>query len=489
MTSSELPLPPGPGEYIELRISDLAEDDRCFGRLDGGMAVLVEGLLAVGDRVRARVLKRKKSHLLARAEEVLEASPVRVPPACTHFGSCGGCKWQHVSYEEQVHLKGKKVADALAHIGGFAGFAPEPVVHAPQVGGYRNKMEFSFTPSRFVPFGEDPAAKPLDFALGLYAPRQFLKVVDIDTCTISPDAMNTVLRETRQFAQSSGQVPYSTKTHEGFWRHLVVRTARDGAEMMVNIVTSWYDEALMNAYVGRLLALQGVKVTTIVNNLTRRMNNVAMGEEERVLYGSGLITEELDGLKFQISANSFFQTNSRQAEVLYQLTMAMAEIRNDDLVLDLYCGTGSITLFAARHARHTIGIELVESAIRDAKSNAKLNGVANAEFHAMDLKDFGRRPGIPGLLTDRPRVVIVDPPRAGLHPKLVSELLALAPERMVYVSCNPASLARDAKLLCEGGYRLERVVPVDMFPHTNHIESVAVLTRLRPSGFAAASPE
>jgi 23S rRNA (uracil1939-C5)-methyltransferase len=287
--------------------------------------------------------------------------------------------------------------------------------------------------------------------------------------------MNQVLSAVREFCLSRGLVPYSTKTHTGFLRNLVVRRAEASGEVMVNLVTSTHDAALMTELAGVLRAALPTCPLTLVNNVTARKSQVAVGDEEHVVDGPGVITETLDGLRFTISANSFFQTNSRQAEVLYGKVLELVAPRPDQCVYDLYCGAGAIALLLARAGARVLGIEVIESAVADAAASAEANGIGNCEFRRMDLRDLRgaveacRAWGIP-------EVVVTDPPRAGMHPKAVQALRELQPRRIVYVSCKPASLARDARMLCEDGlYRLGEVHPVDMFPQTNHIEAVAVL--------------
>lgn len=470
------------GDIIELVVTDLAEKEQCFGRLDSGMAVMVNGMLAVGDRVSARIKKVKQRYLEAIAVEVLEASPDRTEPVCSYFGVCGGCKLMHIRYEAQIAYKEKKVKDALEHLGSFSNPPVSPVLAAASPVHYRNKIEFSCSSMRYLlpeELSQEELLRPKTFALGFHTPGNFEKVIDIDYCYLATELMNRVLKLTREFALANNLEPYGVRAHTGFLRNLVVRFSEDQRELMVNIVTSWYDEKLMQQYNAALQSeLQGEKVT-VVNNVTSRKNGVATGEEEFLLSGSGIITERLGELDFRISANSFFQTNSRQAEVLYNAILDVAGLNEDDTVYDLYCGTGTITLYMAKHCRSAVGLEVVESSINDARSNAALNGVENAAFYQVDLKDFHaildkhESHGAPG-------VIITDPPRAGMHPKALETMLRFRPRRIVYVSCNPASLARDGKEIALQGYTLKSVQPVDMFPHTAHIESVACFELERP---------
>lgn len=471
------------GQRIELELTDAGDGQACFGKLPEGIAVFVAGPVAVGDRVEASVTKIKRNYLEAKLVRVTAPSPARVDPPCPHFGHCGGCKWQHVRYAEQLQLKRKVVADALAHIGGFAGHAVADPIPAAREYGYRNKLEFSFGDRRYrlpeeMALDETALAKPVDFALGFHAPGRFDKVVDLDACLLGPSEMNEALALVKRFARERRLSIYNTHTHEGFLRNLVVRKAFATGEFMVYLVTSAHDPALMAELDAALAGHFGDRLTTFVNGVTSRKNTVARGEQDLVVRGPGVITEKLGAFRFAISPVSFFQTHTAQAERLYEETLRAADPKPDQVVHDLYCGTGTISLWMAGRCRSVVGCELEPSSLRDAEANARDNGVTNARFLALDLKHYARAVReLPDTL--RPDIVVVDPPRAGLHPDLITELRALRPRRIVYVSCNPASLARDAQGLCmEGAYRLGPVQPVDLFPHTAHVESVAALERV-----------
>lgn len=471
-------------QMVEVEITDLGDKNQCFGRMDDGMAIFIQGPAAVGDVVQAEIFKIKKKYLAARFRNVLKPSPHRIDPVCPYFGVCGGCKWQHMAYAEQLRLKRKQVQDALEHLGGFHQIECEPCLSAPKQYGYRNKMDFSFTDLRYlareeIGLGPGEHDKPLDFALGFHAPGCFSKAIDIDHCDLSTPEMNLTLNTVRDFClRHRDELPiYSTHTHTGELRNLVVRHGGHTGEFMVNLVTSTHQPDLMKKLCEELKSALGDRLTTFVNGTTSAKNTVAFNEKEFVLHGPGYITDRLGDYTYRISANSFFQTNTVQAETLYNQILSIAELKPTDIVYDLFCGTGSIALFASGHCQKVLGVEVVESSVRDARENAKRHGVDNCEFIRLDLKDivdielemqeFGQ-----------PDVVITDPPRAGMNPKAVKKLLEMAPPVIVYVSCNPASLARDGQMLCEGGkYRLVHCQPVDMFPQTNHVESVARFER------------
>lgn len=469
------------GDRIETTIVDVGDRDMCFGRLSDGMGVFIQGTVAVGDRVSAEVFKIKKNYVNARLCEILELSPHRVEPRCSHFGVCGGCKWQHVAYDEQVVIKRKRIGDVLTHIGGVQDPPLAPAIPAASPYNYRNKIEFSFSGQRYLLEDEEPGGKllkPADFALGFHAPRFYEKVVDIDECHIATPEMSTVLGVVKTFAWEHGLSIYSTQTHEGFLRNLVIRHAVSTGELMVNLVTSSYDEALMAELLGDLRGALGEGLTTFVNNTTDRKNTAAIGDHEHLIYGPGVIIEKVGGHTFSISANSFFQTNSIQAVNIYDTVVEQAQLKPTDVVYDLYSGIGVIALYVSSRCESVLGIEVVDSAVSDARANAERNGVENCRFEKLDLKDI-KKVAKDLASYGHPDVIIVDPPRAGLHPNVVQALQDLSPRRIVYVSCNPASLARDVKILLDAGtYTLETVVPIDMFPHTNHVECVARLERV-----------
>jgi len=466
------------GQQVEVDIIDAGEAEKCFGRLDEGVAVFVRGQVAVGDRVTAEVYKIKKQFLEAKLLEVISPSPERIRPTCSHFGVCGGCKWQHIRYEEQLRIKQKQIVDVLEHIGNFSSPDVQSVLPAKQQFGYRNKVDFSFADKRFllpeeIDLEPEELLKPVDFALGFHAPLRYAKAIDIDYCYLGSPAMNRVLEVVRTFCMDRELSVYSTRTHQGFLRNLVVRQGEATGEVMVNLVTSWHDESLMEALGKELSRSLGATLASFVNNVTNRKNLVAFGDKEFLVMGKSVIRDRIGDNDFEIGANSFFQTNTQQAGILYDTILELAELKPENFVLDLYCGTGSISLHIAADCKRVCGIELNDGAIQNATENAALNEVGNCEFRRMDLKDLGKDESLAV-----PDVVIADPPRAGMHPKTLKTLLRLRPARIIYVSCKPSSLARDAAVLCEDGvYKLGRVQPVDMFPHTNHIEAVAVLVR------------
>jgi len=472
------------GALLELEILDTAEDDACMAKLPAGMVVFVRGLVAPGDHVRASIRKIKKNYLEAHFEELLKPSPDRVAPVCAHYGICGGCKWQHVRYERQIEFKRKVVQDALRHLGGFVDYEVAAAIPSASSYHYRNKVDFTFSNERFILESElaippDERDKPSDFSLGFHRRGCYHKVIDIDRCHIATDVSSLALSLTKSFFLSNRRTAYSTDSHEGYLRNLVVRHSGTTNELMVNLITSSYEPDLMAGFRAHMLDGLDGRLTTLINSTTQRKNLVAYGDESHVLHGPGFIMEMLDGLKFKVSPNSFFQTNSAQALELYRVVARMADVKPDDVLYDLYCGTGSITMFAGRHCRAAYGFELEASAIADAKMNAIANDLEHCTFIATDMKHLRDAMQNTG---HRPDVVITDPPRAGMHEAAVETLRLLLPRRIVYVSCHPGSLARDARALCADGlYKLRAAQPVDLFPHTFHIECVACFDRIQPA--------
>lgn len=466
------------GEELDLVIEDFAAEGKSIAR-PGGFVVFVRDAVP-GDAVRARILRVKKQFAEADLLAVTAPSPLRTPPRCGHAGTCGGCRWQHVDYDAQLGFKRGLVRDALERIGGFRGIAVDPVLPSPAIFHYRNKMEFSFG-ERWLTGAEIAATAggvPADrFALGLHIPGRYDRVLDLRECWLFSERGQPVLDAVRAFARSRDLTIYSTLTHTGYLRHLVLREAKRTGEFMVNLVTTDHRPALVRALADELLR-RFPFITTIVNNITDRKSLVAVGDREEVLAGEGVLTERIGENTYRISANSFFQTNTLQAERLYDLVRDLARLRAEHLVFDLYSGTGTIALHLAAGVRAVIGVEGVEAAVQDARANAVRNGRSNCTFHAGDLRDRLTRDS--GWLAEAgtPDVVVLDPPRSGMHERVVREVAALAPGRIVYVSCNPATQARDLALLCAAApYRITAVRPVDMFPHTMHIESVAALER------------
>lgn len=428
-----------------------------------------------GDRVRARVYKKKKSFAEAEIEEVLDPSDLRTDPRCFYFGTCGGCRWQHVDYQAQLDAKTQSVQEALIHTGGFEGIDVQRAIGSEKIYFYRNKMEFSFSADRWLTREEIDSGRDFDtdFALGLHVPGQFDKVLDLHECHLQSPTSRELVNGMRRLAKERGWEPWHIRKQVGFLRHLVIRTGERTGEMMVNLVTNGFDEERMEVAAAFLHA-DFPRVTTFVNTIHTGKSQTAVGEEIKTIFGPGVIRDRIGSYTFEIAANAFFQTNTAQAERLYRVAKEFAELQADDLVYDLYCGAGTIAIFVADAVRKVVGIELVEEAVQNARANAEANEVDNCTFVTGDLNEL-----FDGHFVEdhgQPDVLLVDPPRAGLHPNVVERVARLGPERFVYVSCNPQTQARDLDMLREA-YRIEAVQPVDLFPHTHHIETVIKLRR------------
>jgi 23S rRNA (uracil1939-C5)-methyltransferase len=456
------------GQSLELEISDLAYGGRALAKVQG-LVVFVENALP-GDRVLATVTRRRRQYAEARAERVLVPSPSRVPALCSHVPICGGCRFQDFDYADQLRHKQRQVEECLAHLGRLR-VPVRAVLAAPKLFHYRNKMEYSF--------GRDDQGR---LTLGLHRRGFYDRPFDLERCFIATPVSSEIVAFARDFARRERLPPYDLRRHHGLLRFLVVREGVRTGEVMVNIVASEPHAALERLAAG--LRETFPSVASVVLNLTRRKAQVAVGDEERLLAGKPTILERLGGLTFEISSNSFFQTNTEQAEELLGTVLDALALTGSERVLDVYAGTGTFTLPVAKRAFEAIGIESSEIAVRDAERNAARNGITNARFWEGEALEVLRdRLGVgsrdSGVPAERAEIhaVLVDPPRAGLHPGVASRLIHLGAPRLVYISCNPSTLGRDLGILCESRYAVDWIQPVDMFPHTPHIECVASLRR------------
>jgi 23S rRNA (uracil1939-C5)-methyltransferase len=461
------------GDIVELTIESTGSEGKSIARLDG-LVIFVEGAVA-GDVVKAKIGKSKKNFAEAKVVEVIMPSPQRIPARCQYFGTCGGCKWQHVEYSAQLAFKHQHVVDALERIGGFKGLNILPIIGSDDLFFYRNKLEFSFSEKPWLTEEDLANLKDLpNLALGFHVPQRWDKVLDINECFLQSELSTGILNAVRNFALSNNIPAFEPETESGYFRNLVIREGKNTGDAMVNVVT-FEDSPEVMEKLSAELQKQFPEITTIINNITKRKSQVAVGEYEKIYYGNGIIHDKLGKYLFQISANSFFQTNTKQAEKLYSIAKEFADLKPTDVVYDLYCGTGSIGIYISDSVKQVIGIELVESSIQNAKKNAELNAIENCDFITGDLKDRLTKDVAWKERYAQPNVIIIDPPRSGMHPKAVEELGKMKVPTIVYVSCNPATLARDLQLLSPFGYVIEKVQPVDMFPHTYHIECVAKL--------------
>ena len=456
------------GTQIEVEIQDIAFGGRGLVRVDG-LAVFVDQAVP-GDRAVIRIVKKKKNFAEARMVDLIESSPFRITPPCEYSGFCGGCKWQFLNYDRQLIYKRQHVQDALEHIGLIQDAVVHPAIPSERIFGYRNKMEFSCADSRWL-LPDELGRPDIDktFALGLHVPGTFHKVIDTRACLLQPDLGNVLLGNIREFIRSSGAPVYGLRSHSGFWRFAVLRNSAAYGQWMVNIVTA-QDKTEVLRPLAKQLMDEHPEVVSVINNITARKAGVAIGEFEHTLQGVDAIADKIGGFEFIISANSFFQTNSRGAEVLYKTVESYAALDGTETVLDLYSGTGTIPIILSARCKSATGIEIIESAVADAEQNCRINNIGNCRFILGDIRDCLSR------IDQTPDVIIIDPPRTGMHKDVVKQVAELGVGRLVYVSCNPATMARDIGMMREG-YNLEEVQPVDMFPHTFHIEAVARLSK------------
>lgn len=454
-------------------ITDVGAEGKAIAKIDE--LVVFIPFVAPGDVVDLQITRKKKNYAEGKAVRIRSYSSLRAEPFCEHFGVCGGCKWQHLPYEEQLKFKQKQVIDNLTRIGKVPLGEQYPIIGSEKTTFYRNKLEFTFSNKRWLTEEEkdtDGGGRQMNGA-GFHIPGMFDKVLDIHKCWLQSDLSNQIRLCVKEYCLTHEGYPFfDLRNQEGFIRTLVVRTSSTG-ELMIIVVFFHEDtarrEALLSHVAGRF-----PEITSLMYVINEKCNDTITDQEIRLFKGKDHIIEEMEGLKFKVGPKSFYQTNSEQAYRLYQVTREFAGLSGGETVYDLYTGTGTIANFVSRRAKKVIGIEYVPEAIEDAKINASLNGLANTEFFAGDMKDllteeFIRRHG-------RPDVIITDPPRAGMHDDVIGTILFAEPERIVYVSCNPATQARDLQLL-DRKYAVRKVQPVDMFPHTQHVENVVLLEK------------
>jgi 23S rRNA (uracil1939-C5)-methyltransferase len=457
-------------ELSDILVEDYAAEGKSIARVDGKV-IFIENAVP-GDVVDLRLGKNKKDWAEGFITAFRRYSPQRIEPFCAHFGVCGGCRWQMLPYPLQLQFKQQQVEDVLRRIGKVALPAITPILGAAETIHYRNKIEYTFSSRRFLLPGElhDPAVTPQQNVAGFHARGLFDKVVDIDTCWLQAEPTNRLRKAVRDFGLRHNLSFYDIREHRGWLRNLQVRICTTG-EIMANIVLGHEDEQHTRQLTASLLQ-QFPELTTLLVTINSKWNDSIWDLEPQVVHGKGYVIEQLEDFRFKIGPKSFFQTNTRQGERLYQITREYAGLTGKETVYDLYCGTGSIGIFVSRQAARIVGVEAVPEAVADARENAALNQIPQARFFAGDVTEvctdaFFAREG-------RPDVIITDPPRAGMHGGLVNKILEIGAPTVVYVSCNPATQARDLSLL-DARYAVTRVQPVDMFPHTHHIENIVQL--------------
>ncbi len=453
-----------------LLITDIAAEGVAIGRHDN-YVIFVAGVIP-GDVVNVMLTRKRKNYSESKLLEIVEPSPDRVEPFCRYFGKCGGCKWQMLPYEKQLYYKQKQVSDQLARIGRVADVPINNILGAVNTIQYRNKLEYTFCDRRWFDSSDANVDKESRDAegLGFHVQGMFDRVIDIDKCWLQREPSNEVRNELRNFTRRDGYDYYNCRSHEGMMRNLMVRTSTVG-ETMVVVVFAKHEMHLIEDVMNHIDE-KFPDLTSLQYVVNEKFNDTIYDLEVVCWKGRDFIYEELDGLKFKINAKSFFQTNTEQTLKLYRKAVEYAEVGSDDVVYDLYTGTGTIANFVARHCRKVVGIESVPEAIVDARINSETNGITNTSFFVGDMKDVLTEKFI--AENGRPDIVILDPPRAGVHENVINVIKKVAPRKIVYVSCNPATQARDISLLSDM-YKVTAIQPVDMFPHTHHVENIVKL--------------
>lgn len=464
MKKKNLPL------YENIEITGIAAEGKALTRIND-MVVFVPYCVP-GDVVDLQVTKKKHSFMEARVERLVKPSEHRCEPVCKHYGECGGCKWQILPYEEQLRYKQQQIVDNLTRIGKVELPEISPILGSRHIYEYRNKLEFTFSDRKWLSWDVIRAAGGLEhvdtaYGVGFHIPNCFDKVLDITECHLMPDINNRIRNSIRDFAREHGISFYNEHAHEGQLRTLIIRTNHKGEVMLIVVWGEAPDMRLME-----YLQQTFPEIVSLLYVVNQKLNDTISDQEVHVFAGQDHIMEQMEDLQFKVGPKSFYQTNTEQAYELYKVAREFAELTGNELVFDLYTGTGTIANFVAHQAKQVIGIEYVPEAIEDAKVNARLNRLDNTLFFAGDMKDILNADFIAHY--GRPDVIITDPPRAGMHEDVVKTILAAEPKRIVYVSCNPATQARDLNLL-DAKYKVTRVQPVDMFPHTQHVENVVQL--------------
>ncbi len=456
----------------KVMITDIGSEGNALGRVDN--QVVFVPMLIPGDVVDIKVKKKKKRYLEGNVVRFHEYSADRIKPACIHFGICGGCRWQHLPYHLQLHYKEKQVTDNLTRIGKVEMPAISPIIGSSDIFRYRNKLEYTFSDKRWLT--KEEINSDHDFekedALGFHVPGKFDKVLDIRECHLQPEPSNAIRDAVRKYAHKNCFRFFNLRQQTGFLRNLVIRNSKDGKVMV--IVVFYHDEPERREGLLDHLAYEFPQIRSLFYVINSKQND-SLSDQNPVLYkGEDHLVEDLDGLKFRIGPKSFYQTNTGQALKMYRIALEMAGMTGKEIVYDLYTGTGTIACFIASKARKVVGIEYVDEAVKDAVANSALNDIKNTEFFTGDIKDvlsetFMEKHGYPD-------VIITDPPRAGMHGDVIEKIFAANPQRIVYISCNPSTQARDVLLLSEK-FIVTRVQPVDMFPQTHHVENMVLLER------------
>lgn len=449
-------------DIINLTITSASAEGSGVGRTLNGIPVFVP-LSAIGDELEVRILKVKKTYGFGKIERIITPSPARIEPDCENFSKCGGCVWRHISYEEECKIKQQKVIDAVTRIGGIKNANFAPIIACNNTLRYRNKAQ--------LPIGLNKDGK---VQIGFYAFHSH-RIVNCGDCVLQPEIFAKVIEITRNFISRTNNDIYDEKTGKGRLRHLYIRIGEVTNELMVCFVVNGNGLKQEDLLV-KMLRESLPNLTSVIINSNREVTNVILGAKNRTAYGRDYIVDELCGLKFKISPFSFWQVNRRQAEKLYNKAKEYANLKSNEILLDLYCGTGTIGLTMAEECKMLVGVEIVQDAINDAEENAKMNGIKNSRFICSDAPKAAEELKNAGL---KPDVIILDPPRKGCGEELVKTIFEMSPSRVVYVSCDPATLARDLKYFTEGDYSIKEITPCDMFSRTAHVECVVLMSKVQ----------
>ena len=462
-------LNPKKGRDIKLFVQTLAFGGMGLSKINDKVIFIKNAI--PGQTVIARITKKRKAYFEARKLNVIDESPYFNDPMCSHFNDCGGCSFQNLDYKKQLLYKQQQVFDLYYKMGKFVNIKVEPILGCSQQYHYRNKMEFSFSNKRWI-LEKNDLGENKNFALGLHVPGRYDKILNIDNCFLQHNIANEILSVVKFECIKQNIEPYDIKNHTGYLRHLMLRVGIKSNQIMVNFVTAYENTDVLMPLANKLIN-KFPEIKSIVNNINSRKADIAFGEKEITLLQNNYIIDMIGKFKFEISANSFFQTNTLQAELLYEVIKEECNFIGNEIVYDLYSGIGTISIFLSKQVESIYAIELNETAVIDAKKNALRNNIENIHFYCGDLKDILKEDRLTTI--PKPDTIIIDPPRAGMHKNTIKDIVKLKPKTIIYCSCNPATQVRDVVELCNNDYKLVTIRPVDMFPNTPHIECVTKL--------------
>ena len=461
------------GELLELYIEKLAYGGMGFSHYDD-IVIFVKGAIP-GQTVKAKVYKKKKRYLEAYVVEIIKSSKFQVTPKCSHFGVCGGCSFQNYLYNNQLAQKKEQVENLFDKLGGLKKIPIKPIIGCDNQYNYRNKMEFTYSPNKWILDYNKSTNYKQENALGLHVKNRFDKIVDIDNCYLHTQLSDSLLSVIKKLLSQYNIEPFDVKSRTGYLKNVLIRTSYDNEEILINFITINNDDTKLISLVKSLIK-EFKEIKSIIHTVVKPNSGSSFSDQEKILWGENFINENIGDYSFKISSNSFFQTNSHQAKKLYDMILDCGQFNGKEIVYDLYCGTGSIGIYLAKYVSMVYGVEVVMSAIIDAIENAQNNNVSNIQFMHGDLNNFFDSNNESKIIS-KPDVVILDPPRAGLHKNTVNSLIKFNAKKIIYVSCNPATQVRDIVLFLNDGYKLKNVQPIDMFPHTPHIENIALLQK------------